>query len=59
MFPHLFQVLDAEIRTPGGGVIIFHVDAEPHSDSIKSLEGFDVAWVEEAQSLEPAQFRPA
>ena len=47
----LFQVLDAEIRTPGGGVIIFQGMQNHTADSIKSLEGFDVAWVEEAQSL--------
>lgn len=47
----LFEVLDAEIRTPGGGVIIFQGMQNHTADSIKSLEGFDVAWVEEAQSL--------
>lgn len=46
-----FDVLEAEIRTPGGGVIIFQGMLNHTSDSIKSLEGFDVAWVEEAQSL--------
>lgn len=46
-----FEILEAEIRTPGGGVIIFQGMLNHTSDSIKSLEGFDVAWVEEAQSL--------
>mgnify|MGYP002777268455 CR=1 FL=1 len=46
-----FEILDAEIRTPGGGVIIFQGMQNHTSDSIKSLEGFDIAWVEEAQSL--------
>jgi phage terminase large subunit len=46
-----FEVLDAEIRTPGGGVIIFQGMQNHTADSIKSLEGFDIAWVEEAQSL--------
>jgi phage terminase large subunit len=46
-----FEVLEAEIRTPGGGVIIFQGMLNHTSESIKSLEGFDVAWVEEAQSL--------
>lgn len=46
-----FEVLEAEIRTPGGGIIIFQGMLNHTSDSIKSLEGFDVAWVEEAQSL--------
>lgn len=46
-----FDILEAEIRTPGGGVIIFQGMQNHTADSIKSLEGFDVAWVEEAQSL--------
>ena len=48
---HMFEVLEAEIRTPGGGVIMFQGMQNHTADSIKSLEGFDVAWVEEAQSL--------
>lgn len=48
---HRFEILEAEIRTPGGGVIIFQGMQNHTADSIKSLEGFDVAWVEEAQSL--------
>jgi len=47
----MFEVLEAEIRTPGGGVIMFQGMQNHTADSIKSLEGFDVAWVEEAQSL--------
>lgn len=46
-----FDILEAEVRTPGGGVIIFQGMQNHTADSIKSLEGFDVAWVEEAQSL--------
>lgn len=48
---HMFEVLEAEIRTPGGGTIVFTGMQNHTADSIKSLEGFDVAWVEEAQSL--------
>src|SRR5690349_22358393 len=48
---HLFECLEAEIKTPGGGVIMFQGMQNHTADSIKSLEGFDVAWVEEAQSL--------
>lgn len=48
---HLFEVLEAEIKTPGGGVIMFQGMQNHTADSIKSLEGFDVAWIEEAQSL--------
>ena len=46
-----FGILDTEIRTPGGGIIIFQGMQNHTADSIKSLEGFDVAWIEEAQSL--------
>lgn len=46
-----FDILESEIRTPGGGVLIFQGMQNHTADSIKSLEGFDVAWVEEAQSL--------
>lgn len=37
--------------TPGGGVIIYQGMKDHSADSIKSLEGFDRAWVEEAQTL--------
>lgn len=46
-----FEILEAEIRTPGGGIIMFQGMQNHTADSIKSLEGFDIAWVEEAQSL--------
>src|SRR5690606_40252971 len=46
-----FEVLEAEIKTPGGGIIIFQGMQNHTADSIKSLEGFDIAWCEEAQSL--------
>jgi phage terminase large subunit len=46
-----FDVQVAEIKTPGGGVIIFQGMQDHTAESIKSLEGFDVAWVEEAHSL--------
>lgn len=46
-----FEVQEAQIKTPGGGVIIFQGMQNHTADSIKSLEGFDVAYVEEAQSL--------
>lgn len=47
----LFGVKQFEIETPGGGVIIFQGMQNHTAESIKSLEGFDGAWVEEAQSL--------
>jgi phage terminase large subunit len=49
----LFDIVDTEIRTPYGGVIIFQGMQDHTAESIKSLEDFDIAWVEEAQSLSP------
>jgi phage terminase large subunit len=46
-----FDVTEREIRSPLGGRIIFEGMQNHTADSIKSLEGYDVAWVEEAQSL--------
>ena len=48
---HLFDCQKAVTITPGGGVIIYQGMQDHTADSVKSLEGFDVAWVEEAQSL--------
>jgi hypothetical protein len=48
----LFRVLESEIRRVGGeGVMIFEGMQDHTADSIKSLEGFGRAWVEEAQSI--------
>ena len=46
-----FKILNDEIATPGRGVIIFQGMSDHSAESIKSLEGFDVSWVEEAQTL--------
>lgn len=46
-----FQVQNTLIKTPGDGVIIFQGLQDHTATSIKSLEGFHGAWVEEAQSL--------
>lgn len=46
-----FSVLNDRIETPGGGRIIFQGMQDHSAESIKSLEGFSVAWVEEAQTL--------
>lgn len=46
-----FRVLNTHIETPGGGIIIFQGMQNHTAESIKSLEGYDVAWVEEAQAL--------
>lgn len=49
---HLFEVLKTEIRRIGGsGICIFQGMQDHTADSVKSLEGFNIAWVEEAQSL--------
>ena len=45
-----FKVQQAQILTPGGR-IIFQGMQNHTAESIKSLEGYDIAWVEEAQSL--------
>lgn len=47
-----FDILEAEIRhRTNGGFIIFQGMQNHTAESIKSLEGFDVAWCEEAQTL--------
>jgi hypothetical protein len=46
-----FRVLHDRIETPQGGVVIFMGMQDHTAESIKSLEGFRIAWVEEAQTL--------
>lgn len=46
-----FRITADQIETPGGGVILFQGMQDHTAESIKSLEGFDRAWVEEAQTL--------
>src|SRR5690348_10786616 len=46
-----FKAFTDTIQTPGDGAIIFQGMQEHNSESIKSLEGFNRAWVEEAQTL--------
>lgn len=46
-----FNVLQTHIESDQGGVIIFQGLQNHTAESIKSLEAFDVAWTEEAQSL--------
>lgn len=45
-----FEVQNEQIKSKHGGVIIFQGMQDHTSDSIKSLEGFQIAWFEEAQS---------
>jgi phage terminase large subunit len=46
-----FRILNTHIETPGNGIIIFKGMNGQTADTIKSLEGYDIAWVEEAQNL--------
>lgn len=46
-----FRILMDRIETPGDGIITFQGMNDQNSESIKSLEGFGVAWCEEAQTL--------
>ncbi len=49
-----FKVLEAEIRCPANGSIIIFIGMQSYNAvNIKSLEGYDIAWVEEAQTLSP------
>jgi phage terminase large subunit len=50
---HLFEVQRDDIKTPGGGLIAFAGLQDHTAESIKSYEGFDIAWVEEAQTVSP------
>lgn len=46
-----FEVQDKVVKCPGDGLIIFQGMQNHTAESIKSLEGYDLAWVEESQSL--------
>jgi phage terminase large subunit len=46
-----FKVWNDKIETPGDGIIIFQGMQDHTAESIKSLEGFRIADVEEAQTL--------
>ena len=47
----MFQVKNNEIVTPGDGRFLFQGMQGHTADTIKSLEGCKIAWVEEAQTL--------
>ena len=49
-----FTITDQEIRGRNGSLAIFRGLQNHTAASIKSLEGFDVAWVEEAQTISQA-----
>ena len=46
-----FKVFKEVIETPGDGIITFQGMQDHTAESIKSLEGFGRAWVEEGQTL--------
>ncbi|WP_414642422.1 PBSX family phage terminase large subunit [Bradyrhizobium sp.] len=48
---HGFKVYNDKIDTPGDGLIIFRGMQDHTAESIKSLEGFRIAWIDEAQTL--------
>src|SRR5882757_3066061 len=48
---HGFKVFSDKIETPGDGLIIFRGLQDHTAESIKSLEGFRIAWIDEAQTL--------
>jgi phage terminase large subunit len=47
----LFDIQSDKIVAPGDGLITFVGMQDHNAESIKSLEGFDRCWVEEAQTL--------
>lgn len=48
---HQFKIYSDKIETPGDGIVIFRGMQDHTADSIKSLEGFRIAWIDEAQNL--------
>ncbi|MEM9107215.1 MAG: PBSX family phage terminase large subunit, partial [Pseudomonadota bacterium] len=46
-----FAITQQEIRGPNDSLITFRGLKDQNANSIKSLEGFDIAWVEEAQTV--------
>jgi phage terminase large subunit len=46
-----FEITDVEIRGRNGSLIVFKGMQSYNAETIKSLEGYDIAWVEEAQTL--------
>jgi phage terminase large subunit len=46
-----FRLFNDKIETPGDGLIIFRGLQDHTAESMKSLEGFRIAWIDEAQTL--------
>lgn len=57
-FGWAFDILETEIRSKrNGSLIIFRGMQSYNAENIKSLEDFDIAWVEEAQSFSATSLR--
>ena len=52
----LFEITQSEIRSINGSLILFQGLQNHTVDSLKSYEGFDIFWIEEAQSLSQTSF---
>lgn len=52
-----FTTLESEIRGRNGSLVIFKGMQTYNAENIKSLEGFDIAWVEEAQTMSDHSLR--
>lgn len=48
---HRFKIFKDAICTPGDGAFIFRGMSGTTADGIKSLQGFDCAWLDEAQNI--------
>jgi phage terminase large subunit len=46
-----FRIFSDKIETPGDGLVIFRGMQDHTAEAMKSLEGFRIAWVDEAQTL--------
>ena len=53
---HGFRILEDRIETPGDGLIIFLGMQNHTAESLKSLEGYKYAWVEQAETLSQRSF---
>lgn len=47
----MFDFLATETKTPGGGIITYAGMQDHTAETVKSFEGYDIAWTEEAQTL--------
>lgn len=54
---YFFNVTDREITAHNGSLIVFKGMQSYNAENIKSLEAFDVAWVEEAQTMSAKSLR--